>query len=391
MNLIEKIITGKLLGKYLAGRESRKERIQLKRWLDEDPRHREILESLHNGANLAKEIERFDHFPARDSWKKISNRISAAERTRKLKRWGIAAAIIVSVGIGSFLATKYFFQNEPPQTDIAQQQISPGQPKAFIELADGQKWDLQHIDEQQENSLREEAGIALSGNTIIDSGSDIPMNGGNPYEPITLVTPVGGEYKLILEDGSEVWLNADTRLIFPKRFEPEQRRVELDGEAYFKVAKESDRTFIVSLKEMDIEVLGTEFNISAYNNDHFVKTTLVNGSINVENNLLLPGEQADFNKDLKTFEIKKVDVNQYIAWKNGRFVFVHQSLEEISRVLSRWYDVEFVFSIALLKEIPFSGEFLRYESLNTVFEIFEKTGTDIKFMQDNGKIKITSK
>jgi len=233
----------------------------------------------------------------------------------------------------------------------------------------------------------------VEGNTLINSKE---VQDEKQAELLALVTPRGGEYKMILDDGTEVWLNADSRLEFPDKFVAGTRKVKLVGEAYFSVTKDVQRPFIVSLNSMDIEVLGTEFNVSAYSNDTQIKTTLVEGKVSIKNGaetenhkVLAPGEQASFDKNNNTIEVQKVDVNEFIAWKDGRFVFGYQQLGEITKVLERWYDVDFIFADENLRSIPFSGEFLRYDDISKIFEIIKKTGTQLEFKQTGRTIEIS--
>lgn len=394
-NLFESLKTGSLIGKYLTGRESEKESAQLKDWLEQDSLHRDLFKSIKDKQQLAKAIEEFENFDKEEAWEKYIELISKHSRKRIQFRWKIAASIIAISVLSSIALLNYFSGKEPATIEVAQQ-ILPGEPKAYLELGNGIKYDLQNLSEQQENRLIEEAGILVEGNTVINSKTDETDN----IEPklITLVTPRGGEYKMVLEDGTEVWMNADSKLVFPDKFKPDSRHVKLIGEAYFKVVKDINRPFVVSLKDLDVEVLGTEFNVTAYNNDNFIKTTLVEGEVaikkwtglGVEKKVLSPGDQASFNKTNKSMEINQVDVNQYIAWKDGRFVFAHQSLEDITKILERWYDVDFVFASDEIKNIPFSGEFLRYGDITKVYEIIKKTGTKLKFKQTNRTIEISN-
>ncbi|MDD4192207.1 MAG: DUF4974 domain-containing protein, partial [Mangrovibacterium sp.] len=213
----------------------------------------------------------------------------------------------------------------------------------------------------------------------------------------TLAVPKGGEYKLVLEDSTEVWLNADSKLKFPAQFSAGIRDVELVGEAWFRVKKDSSSPFLVRLNDMDIKVLGTEFNTSAYPDDPLVTTTLLNGLVTVyyktgitgQQNLL-PGDQASYNKEKNTIHLETVDVARFNAWKDGVFVFDNQPLSDVARILGRWYNVQFIIQNEDLKNARFSGQFLRYEDIRVVFDIVRKTGTNVKFIKEGRIIKITS-
>lgn len=393
-NLFESIKAGTLIGKYLTGKESAKEAKQLKDWVEQDNTTKELFDSIKDEKKLANSIKEFDQFETEAAWEKYNESISIQSKKILYFRWKVAASIIIITVLSSVTLLNYFSEKELETIEIAQQ-ILPGEPKAYIELGNGAKFDLQNLNQQQQNKLEEDAGIVVDGNTVI---SLTATDSKEQPKILTLVTPRGGEYKMILDDGTEVWLNADSRLEFPDKFAANKRQVKLSGEAYFNVTKESERPFIVNLNNIDIEVLGTEFNISAYKNDDQIKTTLVEGKVSVKNNseietkqkILSPGEQASFDINNGAIEIKQVDVYQYIAWKEGRFVFELQTLGEIAKVLERWYDVDFVFASSDLKDIPFSGEFLRYDDIEKVYVIIKKTGTQLQFKQTDRTIEISN-
>ena len=191
----------------------------------------------------------------------------------------------------------------------------------------------------------------------------------------TLVVPRGGEYKLVLEDGSRVYLNSNTKLHFPLVFAGEKRVVHLEGEAYFEVAKDKDKPFIVKTKEQSIEALGTKFNVSAYPTDSLLTTTLLEGSVLLTTQNLLhpmvlkPNEQFVYNKRTRSALLQQVDANRFVSWTTGYYYFPEQSLEAILYRLSHVYGVQFTVKSEALKRRTFTGTFYRGQSIKDIMEI----------------------
>lgn len=212
----------------------------------------------------------------------------------------------------------------------------------------------------------------------------------------SLSTPRGGEFKVILEDSTEVWLNAESKLIYPEHFQTNERRVKVTGEAYFKVKKDSLRPFYVETTGMQIRVYGTEFNINAYKEEKNAYATLVTGRIALQplngsggELILTPGHQAIFGTDSETTKVRSVNTQSVTSWTKGRFVFEEQTLEQIMRTLARWYQFEYEFSTPDLAQTQFMGSAPRYAKLSEVLSIIEKSG-GIKFTIKNKTIIIST-
>lgn len=223
----------------------------------------------------------------------------------------------------------------------------------------------------------------------MESGSAIRIN--------SLVTPRGGEFKIVLEDGTEVWLNAESRLKYPETFGDGDRHVSVEGEAYFKVAKNPQHPFYVETAGQRVRVVGTEFNVNVYPEAANVTTTLVKGSIalkpvngNVGELMPTPGHQATFDKQARTATVKAVDTGIMTSWRNGKFVFENQTLGQIMLTLSRWYDVEYQFIDKSLATTEFMGSVPRYGEFSEVLQILEASG-GIRFRQKGKKIIIARK
>ena len=208
-----------------------------------------------------------------------------------------------------------------------------------------------------------------------------------------LSIPRGETFKVVLSDGTEVLLNSDSRLKYPEVFTGNERKVYLEGEAYFEVAKDKEHPFKVMAQGVEVNVLGTHFNVNAYPERTDVVTTLVEGKVRVGRGtrqiVLVPGEQAAASAE--SLNVKKVDVREYIAWKDGLFVFSRMSLEEIMRQVYRWYGVETVFSDETVRAVTFTGIIDKSMPLGELFKVIE-TVVDVRFVMDeNNQVVITAK
>jgi ferric-dicitrate binding protein FerR (iron transport regulator) len=267
---------------------------------------------------------------------------------------------------------------------VSESLIQPGSSKAILQLADGTLIDLE----------KEETRIATENGAVIDNNKkEIVYHSGVPgprkVEYNSIEIPRGGEYQLVLSDGTKVWLNSETSIRFPVVFSGKTRELQLSGEAYFEVAENKDIPFILHTSGIDIHVTGTAFNVRAYSNEKNMAATLVEGEVNViqnqtkEAHRLKPGQQAVVSGP--ETQIGEVNVEQFVAWKNGRIYFENNSLEEILSNLERWYDVEVSFTDERLKALRFSIDVERYTEFNRVFEIIELT-RKVKFNINENQI-----
>jgi ferric-dicitrate binding protein FerR (iron transport regulator) len=225
--------------------------------------------------------------------------------------------------------------------------------------------------------------LASQGNVMINKNKDGQIVYANSGEDSALqndgyntaTTPRGGQFQLILSDGTKVWLNAASSIKYPVVFKGNERKVELTGEAYFEVAHNKKKPFKVISNGQTVEVLGTHFNINAYNNENAVRTTLLEGSVRVstgdKNKVIKPGEQAQLKNG--DFQIAAVDVNEVIAWKNGLFQFKDANIIDIMKQLSRWYDVDIKYE-GSIPDRKFSGSISRNVNASQLLDIlsFEK-------------------
>ena len=304
------------------------------------------------------------------------------ERVIALRPWyrQYARGLAAAAAVVALLTVGWWFldnRQQTPDRRLAVEDILPGGNRATLTLADGRTINLSEA----------QTGIVVGdGITYLDGTGVLDDSASSVSTQMSLTTPKGGTYQIALPDGSNVWLNANSTLKYPSRFDGKERVVELEGEAYFDVSQQPSANsqqasfvpFLVKTNNQTVEVLGTEFNISAYSNDPVTKTTLVEGSVKVSahavnaSTLLKPGEQGLLLHD--RIERKTVDTEAYTAWRNGLFVFNETPLEDIMLSLGRWYDVDVVFKDDKLRNEPFVGVIDRFSQVADVLALLEATG-----------------
>ena len=304
---------------------------------------------------------------------------------RMTLRWSIAASIILLVGL--FVGrTINGVRDMHEEQELAKIVMQPGTSKAILMMADGKEVVL----EQGQNLnilLNERVRVATSSQGIVyeEYGKGMVTE---EYNKLT--TPVGGEYSLVLSDGTKVFLNADSELKYPVEFSDGKRIVDLKGEAYFEVHKDSLRPFIVRMNGAEVTVLGTSFNVNTYGDDGQIYTTLVNGSVRVSSvkngqaEVLKPGMQSVMDVQSGQLTVREVDVEPYVAWREGRFVFRAMTLDLIMRQLQRWYDFEVFYQNPELKDYEFRGVIKRDMDLDKVLSVIKVT-TNVDF-EVKGKV-----
>ena len=256
--------------------------------------------------------------------------------------------------------------------------IQPGGTKAVLTISDGSRIVLDSI----QNGTVVHAGsttISKQGGLLVYKVSN-SSTGEETVVYNTLSTPRGGQYQVILPDGSKVWLNAASSLHFPSAFKGEKREVDLTGEAYFEVTKNKKKPFLVRVGDMQVKVLGTHFNINAYGDEGVIKTSLLEGSVKITkgsaSGLLKPGQQAVSGTAEDKVEIRNADMNEVMAWKNGLFQFDGASINTIMREIGRWYDVKIEYS-GKVPQRRFEGKISRNAQLSDVLQILELS--NVKF------------
>lgn len=325
---------------------------------------------------------------------KIHKKTQRHTHIQYVKYWGRWAAIFLLV-----LTTVVFYSKrksrEPLNEDsnlVSATSLIPGDNKAVLTLSNGQQIILGNSNDT--STIAHEGKVQVMQNqsgeivyvTKQSNKSELPLKN-------TLVTPIGGRFKLMLTDGTRVWLNAQSKIVYPSQFPDDHREVEISGEAYLEVAHDSRRPFSVKVNGVNISVLGTRFNVNSYADNDYLEVTLAEGSIRASNKkntvLLYPREQMQLY-NLGEMHIKKnVDVDKILAWKDERFNFgTGTDIREVMKQLSRWYGFsEIIFEEGLKAEV--GGEISRNVDGWKVLEMLEKTGT-VKFSINNKTIKVMS-
>ncbi len=364
---------GRLLEKYLNKTCTQQEKNLLERFYMEESRKRKVVLNTIDPEHNKTEI-----------WEGVQQIIATQNKTiirRNVVGWMLAAASVVIV-LGAGL---YFLRTKQISHQIANNQsgfnhITTGSNKAILTLANGSKITLRDV---KNGELAQQGASSINkskdGLLVYDkTNRPADQNAELIYNTITI--PQGGQYQLILPDGTKVWLNSASSLKFPTSFTGKQRNVELTGEAYFEVAKNKEMPFNITVNKMNVQVLGTHFNIMSYANESLIKTTLLEGSVKVTAGnqvvFLKPGEQAQASQgETNSLNIiANADVQEAIAWKNGYFIFNNENIESIMRKISRWYDVDVVYQ-GNLSKTAFGGSMSRSNNIYQVLDMLESTGS----------------
>lgn len=395
-----------LIIKHLKGNLNHQEQELLNKWLSEDERNISFLEGLREDEAFRNDSQFFSSLDVNSAWQKVSKHTRLKQETKfweKAIQWRQVAIIIFFLTAGLLFYTKFNKEKEPEITlkvkSNSKDDVLPGGDKAMLELADGSVVILEKVNN---GNLQDQ-----NGTKIIKQDGRLVYNAaqGNPSDKISynkISTPKGGQYHIILPDGSKVWLNAESALRFPTMFTGNERQVELTGEAYFEVAKlevpfSSAETgkmkpFKVQTNDVNIEVLGTHFNVMAYSNEKSVNTTLLEGSVRVShlktNNsqMLKPGQQARINESIK---IVNVDTEEAIAWKNGFFHFNGADIQTVMGQIERWYNVEVDYEGEITSK-HFTGIISREINASKVLDMLELTG-GVKFEIKGKRISVKSR
>lgn len=295
-------------------------------------------------------------------------------KVRRMFNWrkiAVAASVILLLGIGSYFLffNKTGKQDSMVNAELAKDVEAPKTTKAVITLADGS---VVALDSVTSGTLATQGNVRVTKTT---DGKIIYSGNANEVVYNTLTNPRGSKViDMTLADGSRVWLNSGSSVTYPVAFVSNERKVSITGEAYFEIAHDASRPFKVNKGETDITVLGTHFNVNAYDDEQNIKVTLLEGSVKVSkgsiNDILKPGQQAQINNDVKV--VDDVDLEQVMAWKNGRFIFNGSDIESVMRQVARWYDMEVEYKGDLTKE-EFVGVISQNVNISQILEMLEKT------------------
>lgn len=346
-------------------------RNELENWKHETPEHLRLYNLYQSPDFIARKFEFIKEYSAIEAYQEFAGRVKWAKhrkRTLALYRY-VAAVVLLFVLSGSF----YFFHDTKDESIAFVQKIQPGSCKAILTEPDGTK-------------------IDISDTTFLAFVQKSVMSRKNEEEKEvvetlyhTITIPRGGEYDLLLSDGSRLRMNSESEIRVPVTFEKGQREVFMKGEIYFDIVRDSLAPFVVHTHQGDIRVLGTSFNVRDYQDENFLETTLVNGKVAFERegnySYLKPGEQLRLNKEDGKTTVETVDVLLYCSWKDGRFVFEKQRLEVIMNTIARWYNINVFYESSSVKDILFTGNIKRYSDLEQVvnmLKLINKIDIEIK-------------
>lgn len=317
-------------------------------------------------------------------------------RLRNRKRSGFIKAAVIFFVAGTATLLYYITAGHrekekiPPETAVAAAvtDIIPGSNKAILTLGDGSTVVLDTASNGQVGAQGNIKVIKLgNGQLKYLKGKQGQMPGGTIYN--TISTPRGGQYQVVLADGSKIWLNASSSLRFPTEFRDKIREVEVTGEAYCEIAHNASKPFRLKVKEMQVNVLGTHFDVMAYDNESTIKTTLLEGSLRVSNatgaSTIAPGQQAVLHKNGSFQLVPNADVEEAVAWKNGKFVFSSADIHTIMRQVERWYNVDISFEREA--NLHFTGQLSRYVNVSELLRKLELTN-EVHFRIEKGRITV---
>lgn len=335
-------------------------------WRKEDGAHERQYREIRN--RLLEDAQAGERLDIRKEWKGFEKKLPVRKKVVKL--WYYAGAACVVFGLVVTLLWKTPVVTDPVLVGMTG--VTKGF-KATLTLGDGRRINIGDSTDKT-IAVVKGARIVSGNNQVVYDAVEEPRK--EEVEWNTISVPRGGEYKLVLSDGTRVWLNSESQLTYPVRFTGDTREVKMQGEICFSVARDESQPFIVRSGEVAVKVLGTLFNMEAYAGERQVTTTLVSGKVEVQLGgqvqLLRPDQQLVIEDD--RFFLKEVIAADYISWTNGLFHFTEASLEEIMTRLARWYEVEFFFAAPSLKDAHFSLDIRRYDHISSILSKLERTG-----------------
>lgn len=368
----------KELLRYTRGELSKEEEKGIEQVLSEVEGMNTLVGELKDKNRIEHEMHVIARFDTERALGKVKNRKQV--KRRGILPWIAAASVVVIAGVSAWI----LLSQEPDVHNLpVAEKFEPGKAVVTLEMASGLKYRLDTLSSVVRNNRVNVAFDNNDGVLKIKEQDSLADGATKEIGYNTVNVPYGGTYTVELCDGTKVYLNSGTTLEFPSRFDGKVRSVILKGEAYFDVARNVSKPFVVEVDEMKVKVLGTSFNVKSYVDEPGVYTTLVEGSVAIlrdgqPEKKIKPGEQAYYNKGVGTLSIAEVDVNEFTSWKDGVFYFKDIALEEILRIVSRWYDLEVFYMNQGAKSVIYSGKLPMYSSVEDVLRKFEISG-DVRF------------
>ncbi|HVW98259.1 MAG TPA: FecR domain-containing protein [Mucilaginibacter sp.] len=329
-------------------------------------------------------------------WQRLEQSRQAPVKKLRNSLWFKVAAIVFVVLSAGIAFINYHRDSTPVaiaknSKALQHNAIKPGSNKAYLTIAGGKTIILS---DAHNGHLATQAGISVNkakDGLLTYHAAEAANNENSSLGDLnTITTPRGGQYQLVLTDGTKVWLNAASSLKYPVAFNGASRTVDLTGEAYFEVAKNKAKPFIVKANGSSIEVLGTHFDVSAYSDDKTVTTTLLEGSVRLSkgsaSRMLIPGQKGVSVNGKDAISVQQADIDQAIAWKNGLFLFKNADIYTIMKQASRWYDVDITYS-GNLKNQEYGGKLSRYNNISELLQNLELTG-NVHFQIEGRRITV---
>lgn len=361
------------------------------RLFSEYPYLKEVVDELDSEDGLRKALGAYEELHTdefREREEKVLQRVLFRVREqqspstrrvlqRRLAIYSSVAAIIITVCFAVVIFQNRF--NASSSKEAILSSFVAGRNKATLKLSNGEEIDLSdaHFGIVVNNQIVYEDGTGLFNHSTVQD----EMN-------LTLSTPRGGQYQVVLSDGTKVWLNAESKLHYPYHFSADERRVELEGEAYFEVAPQ-ENSFIVTTSKETVEVLGTHFNVNSYPTDINSAVSLLEGKVRVSSGtdavtVLEPGQQSVITNG--RMKVRPINVEESVAWKNGEFMFNNETLDDAMKKIERWYDLDIELS-ADIKNVKIWGSVSRYDDFNTVLNLIKMTDDNIRFEVNGRRVK----
>ncbi|MDE5422133.1 FecR family protein [Ancylomarina sp. DW003] len=370
---------------YLKDEASDEQIDRLQKWLALGQDNKTTYQNIVRTYFRLDNIQQWDKINSFAAQKKVAAKLT---HKKKFPYWFVAASLIILLGLSPLFLLNDF-TNEIP---IAQTtHIEPGKKGAELILSNGKRVQIMNT----RKLLKEQNGVLVQVDSVkgIIYSKELAKSKSLIYNTIKVAR--GQEFNLRLSDGTQVWLNAESELKYPVHFSADNRKVFLKGEAYFEVATNKDKAFIVNSFDQDVRVYGTKFNINAYDKN-LIKTVLLEGCVGVKikrlnkEEKMIPGDLLLANMHEGSMDSRQVDVYPYIAWKDGNFLFRNENLEEIMLRLERWYNVKVFFEDNKARTIPFIGNMKRYTEIDKLLYFIEKS-SEAKFMIKDNVIIVRSK
>jgi len=383
-----------LIHKFLKDELDEGEKLELQTWREQSDVNNRIFEKLTGEDYLLAAVSDAYKIDSDEvALQKINALIDQSEQatgyvqqTDKITfrsiwpRLSVAAAILILLAVSAVYIIRKNHKEAPVVAEVkkAKPDIAPGTYKATVTLADGS---VVSLDSATNKIIGQQGSTAIknsNGQLVYDAKSS-PAGGTGEMLYNTVSTAKGQTYPVLLSDNSRVWLNSESSIRFPVAFAPGERKVQITGEVYFEVAHDASKPFIASVNGVDIQVLGTKFNINAYNDEEAIRTTLIEGSVRVskggQKKQIKPGQQAQvISNDITVLD--HVDLDKITAWKQGLFAFKGDKLQDVMKDLARWYNIDVVYEGSGTKDVEITGNIFRNWNLSEVLKILSTLNID---------------